>query len=98
MSVDGTYKVKVSSPIGEQEGKLVLKSEGNKITGTIEAPMGKADFSGNVNGNDVAWIMEISSPVGKAKLEFKGKVNGQDISGTVKTGIFGDFPFNGKKV
>jgi hypothetical protein len=98
MSVDGTYHVEINTPIGKQEGKLILKEEGAKLTGRVEASVGQKDFTGTVNGNDVAWSVEVSSPLGKMKLDFKGTVSGSAISGEVKTGSFGTSRFTGNKV
>ena len=98
MAVDGTYNIEIDTPMGKQESKLVLKSAGAKLTGTMESAMGKNDFTGSVKGNDVSWSMEINTPMGSMKLDFKGKVAGNDISGEVKAGDFGTSPFRGKKV
>jgi hypothetical protein len=98
MSVDGTYLVEINTPIGKQEGKLILKAEGARLTGRVEASLGQKDFTGTVNGNDVAWTVEISTPLGKMKLDFKGTVNGSAISGEVKTGSFGTSKFTGSKI
>jgi aerobic carbon-monoxide dehydrogenase large subunit len=98
MSVDGTYHVEINTPIGKQEGNLILKAEGTKLTGRVEASIGQKDFTGSVSGNDVAWSVEISSPLGKMKLDFKGAVSGGNISGEVKTGSFGTSRFTGKKL
>jgi hypothetical protein len=99
MSVDGTYKVEIDTPMGKQEAKITLKTSGNSLSGTMENPMGNASFSGGtVNGSDVSWKAEVSSPMGKLTLAFTGKVNGSDISGEVSIGAFGSSPFKGKRV
>jgi hypothetical protein len=99
MSVDGTYKIEIDTPMGKQEPKLTLKSAGDKLSGNMENSSGKMDFSGGaVKGNEVSWSTEINSPMGKMKLDYKGKVAGNDISGEVKAGDFSTFPFKGKKI
>lgn len=99
MAVDGTYKIEIDTPMGKQESKLTLKSDGAKLSGAMESSFGKNDFTGGaVKGNEVSFSMEITSPMGKMKLDFKGKVAGNDISGEVKAGDFGSSPFKGKKV
>jgi hypothetical protein len=98
MSVDGTYKIEIDTPMGKQEAKLTLKTAGNKLSGSMESSFGKMDFSGGaVKGNEVSWSTEINSPMGNMKLDYKGKVAGNDISGEVKAGDFGTSPFKGKK-
>ena len=99
MAVDGTYKIEIDTPMGKQESKLTLKAVGGKLSGTMESSFGTTNFSGGtVTGNEVAWNMEITSPMGKMALAYKGKVAGNAISGEVKAGDFGTSPFKGKKV
>ena len=99
MAVDGSYNVEIDTPMGKQTGKLILKTDGNTLSGSVEAEMGGLnEFSnGTVNGDEVAWAMELNSPMGKINLEYKGKVTGDDISGEVKAGDFGTSPFMGKR-
>jgi hypothetical protein len=98
MAIDGTYTIELDTPMGKQQAKLDLKTDGNKLEGTADTAMGKADFTGTGNGNDIAWEIKVSSPMGKLKLDFTGKISGNDISGEAKAGNFGSFPFKGKKI
>lgn len=99
MAIDGNYKIEIDTPMGKQESTLTLKTDGNKLSGNMESMFGKSDFSGGtVKGDAVAWVMQISSPMGDMKLEYSGQVSGNEISGQVKTGDFGTSPFKGKKV
>jgi hypothetical protein len=98
MAIDGTYKIEIDTPMGKQESTLTLKTAGDKLSGTAESMMGKNDFTGTVKGDEIAFDMNITSPMGDMKLEFSGKVTGSDITGEVKMGNFGSSPFKGKKV
>jgi aerobic carbon-monoxide dehydrogenase large subunit len=98
MSVDGTYSIEINTPMGKQQGKLILKEDGHKLTGRVEASLGEKDFTGTVNGNNIAWNMEFSSPMGKMKLDFTGTISGKAISGEVKAGSFGTSKFSGSKI
>ncbi len=98
MAIDGTYKIAIDTPMGKQEATLTLKTAGDKLSGTADSAMGKAEFTGTVKGNDLAWVQTVNSPMGEMKLEFTGKVTGSDIAGEVKMGSFGSAPFSGKKV
>ena len=99
MAVDGTYEIEIDTPMGKQKGKLTLKSDGNALSGTMENPMmGTQEFGGGtVNGGDVAWTMEMNSPMGSITLEYKLKITGDDIAGDVKAGNFGTSPLKGKR-
>lgn len=58
MAVDGNYKVEVSMPEGKRSLSIKLKSEGGKLSGTIDGPFGEHDFSGgSVSDNSAAWTV-----------------------------------------
>jgi hypothetical protein len=97
MPIDGTYKIELDTPLGKQAARLTLKTAGAVCSGHAEAELGQTDFTGTIKGDDLAWRMEINSPLGRMKLDCKGKVTGSDISGEVKAGAFGSFAFKGKK-
>ncbi len=98
MAVDGTYNVEIDTPMGKQESKLILKTDGDALSGSMESPMGTMEFSGGkVSGDNVTFEMEISSPMGQMKLECNLKVSGDEISGEVKAGDFGTSPLKGKR-
>jgi hypothetical protein len=98
MAIDGTYNVEIDTPMGKQESKLTLKTDGDKVSGSMDSPMGAMEFSGGkVSGDNVSWDMEIDSPMGKINLTYNLKVSGDDISGEVKAGDFGSSPLKGKR-
>jgi len=98
MAVDGTYSVEVESPMGKQAGTLTLKSDGDALSGSFSGAMGTQSFDGGtVSGDDVAWSITVSGPMGQMKLDFKGTVSGDDISGQVQLGSYGSAPFKGTR-
>ena len=99
MAVDGTYNIEIDTPMGKQQAKLTLKTDGGALSGSTESTFGTQEFSGGtVKGDDVSWSMEVSSPMGKMDLTYTGKVSGDEISGEVKAGNFGTSPFKGKRI
>jgi hypothetical protein len=98
MAIDGVYQVEMNTPMGKQQAKLILKTSGNSLSGTMENPLGNAEFSGGtINGADIAWKVELQTPIGKMSLNCKGNIQGSEITGEVVVGSFGSFPFTGKK-
>jgi hypothetical protein len=97
MGADGTYIVTADTPLGKQEARMTLRITGEVLTGTVEMPLGKADFTGTINGNDISWNMKLDTPVGKISPQVKGKINGNNIVGKIDAGILGVIPFSGKK-
>jgi len=98
MAVDGTWKLTVNTPMGEQQSTLTIKAAGTQLTGTQSAPSGESApiSDGAVNGNAVSWRAAISRPM-PLTLEFSGTVNGDQMSGEVKLGMFGTSSFTGKR-
>lgn len=94
--VDGTYDCTVKSPLGDQNLKLTVNSNGNTFTGQASGAMGASDVSGEVDGNTLKWKQQMTSPM-PMTLDITASVNGDDVSGTVGAGAFGSFPLTGKR-
>ena len=98
MSVDGTYKVELTTTMGTQSIELTLKTEGDSLSGTMDGYFGQQSFGGGkVSGNDVSWSVALESPVGEMKLDVNETVNGDEISGQVQIGSFRPSEFKGTR-
>lgn len=98
MSIDGSWKIIVNSPMGKQESTLELKADGATLLGTQSAQGGTSDIKdGKVDGDKVTWSNAITTPF-PMTLEFTGTVAGDTLNGSVKAGAFGSFPFEGARV
>lgn len=85
MAIDGTYKVKVKTPVGEQEGALTLSTAGGTLSGRLDNPKGSTEFSGGtITGNAVAFATKIRTPMGRLKAQVNGTVEGDRFHGTAK--------------
>jgi hypothetical protein len=98
VAIDGTYKIEIESPMGTQEVKLIFKAKGAVLDGSSESSFGTSRFTGKVKGDEVSWDTETNGPMGKMEFSFTGKIKGNDFSGEVKAGMFGTYPFKGKRV
>jgi hypothetical protein len=97
MAVDGNWNITMSTPMGDRDTTLRLKSAGGTLTGTQAAEGNSIDiFDGKVNGDDVSWKVSITNPM-PLTLEFTGKVSGDGISGEMGIGPMGSFPFTGTR-
>ena len=95
MSVDGNWKITMSTPMGERKATLTLKAAGGTLTGTQGADGNSGEiFDGTVSGDDVAWKVSITNPM-PLTLAFTGKVTGDTIGGEMGIGPMGSFPFKG---
>ena len=99
MSVTGTYDVTIDTPMGNQTGRLTIETNGAGFHGSITNDlMGSIDIAGgSVNGNAIAWAMDVTSPL-PMTLNCQATVNGDAITGTVKAGMFGTMELNGTRV
>ena len=97
MAVDGNWNITMTTPMGERNAALMLKSAGGTLTGTQSADGNSGEiFDGTVNGDDVAWKISITNPM-PLTLAFTGKVAGDAMSGDMGIGMMGSFPFKGTR-
>jgi hypothetical protein len=97
MSEDGTWNLTMETPMGERRSTLTLSTTGGKLTGQQEAEGNTTEIAeGTVSGNDVSWKVSITNPM-PLTLTFNGTVNGDALTGSADTGMFGSFPFEGKR-
>ena len=76
---------------------MTLVTDGNTLSGKMDGPQGTQEFEGGtVEGNDLAWKMEMTSPM-PMTLEVSASVDGDAISGNIKLGAFGDASFSGTR-
>mgnify|MGYP006086639339 CR=1 FL=1 len=97
MAADGTWNMKMSTPMGEQAGTLTLVTNGSTLTGTMSGPQGALDIEGGtVEGDSLTWTVNMTSPM-PIKVEATATVDGDSISGEAKLGAFGTGTFSGTR-
>jgi len=98
MAIDGTYNIDMESPMGKRTGKLTLKTDGSSLSGSYAGERGEQAFEGGtVEGDGVAWSIQMSGPMGQIQLDFEGAVSGDEISGQVQLGSYGSATFKGTR-
>jgi len=64
MSVAGTYKTIVKSPMGDQTGTLTVVPNGDSFTGSLVGSLGSMDINdGTVEGDTIKWKMNMVVPM-----------------------------------
>lgn len=97
MSVDGTWKVTVNSPMGKEETVLELRGEAGALQGTQSGAHGSYPIKeGRMNGDSISWSSSVTSPI-RITLQFTGTVVGDSMTGKVKLGMFGTYDFAGSR-
>ncbi|MEL7833520.1 hypothetical protein [Fodinibius sp. Rm-B-1B1-1] len=85
MQISGKYSVTVDTPMGVQEGSLILKAENGALSGTLTNPKGSFSFSnGTVQGNEIAFTTKIKTPMGRFKAKVSGIIEDDTFEGTAK--------------
>ena len=84
MPVAGTYKVRMKTPKGVQEGKMTLVVEGDLLRGTLEYSAGISKIEGTTNGNRVEFASHIKTSLGRLKASVTGVVEGNIFSGVAR--------------
>ena len=97
MSVDGTWKVIVSSPMGKEETTLEVRTEGGSLAGTQSGRQESNPIKdAKLDGENFSWLASVAKPF-PMTLEFKAVVSGNTMNGKVKAGSFGSFDFIGSR-
>jgi hypothetical protein len=97
MGISGTYKTGANSPMGRIEGLMILRTEGEALTGTMTGMGNAIEFqNGKVSGDDFEFEVTPQTPMGSMTITVKGTVDGDRISGNFITG-FGQMPFEGTR-
>lgn len=98
MSLDGTYKVTVQTPMGAQQGKLTVTTSGDTFSGCLETASGTSDFSGgSISGNTLQWRAETKTPLGAFDVGYKAVIEGDNLTGKAET-PFGSAPMKGTRI
>ena len=68
--IDGTYKVKLETPLGVKPAAITIRTQGNRVLGEIDAPIvGKQRVEGTLGPSDTFTAR------GTIRLMFAGKVD-----------------------
>jgi hypothetical protein len=82
---------------------FALKSEGNKLTGTVSMQFGDMEprsmevKNGTIEGEKFSFTTEMSTPNGDFKMNYKGSVEGDSLKGTSEREGGEPRPFEAKK-
>jgi hypothetical protein len=78
VNVAGTWKIAVAGQSGSAEQTIVLKQDGNKITGTFKGPRQSGTLEGLIDGNKITFHVNT-----RVALDYKGTVDGDSMKGTM---------------
>ena len=96
-NVAGNWKLTFETPNGPANPSLVLKQEGEKLTGTYKGRFGEFPLEGAVKGKEIKFTVKVNAQGQEFLLEYAGAVEGDTMKGKVKFGDMGEADFSGKK-
>ena len=83
-SVAGEWDASMNTPGGPRPIKLILKVDGEKLTGTAKRASGDVAITGTIKGDDIAFGYTIDYNGSAVTLTFTGKVKGDSMYGSVQ--------------
>jgi len=96
-NVAGNWKLTLETPNGPANPSLVLKQDGEKLTGTYKGRFGESPLEGAVKGKEIKFTVKVNAQGQEFLLEYAGAVEGDTMKGKVKFGDMGEADFSGKK-
>jgi hypothetical protein len=96
-NVSGNWKLTLETPNGAASPSLVLKQDGEKLTGTYKGRFGESPLEGTVKGKDIKFTVKVNAQGQEFVLEYTGAVEGDTMKGKAKFGDMGEADFTGKK-
>ncbi len=98
-NVSGKWAFSVVTENGTGTPTVVLKQEGEKITGTYESPrLGVRQIEGTIKGRDIRFVLSGGGAGDSPVLTFTGVVVGTDeMKGALSMGCLGTATFTAKR-
>ena len=87
--VAGSWQLSWQGRRGAQQGTLDLQQDGSKLTGTFQGPRGSSPLSGNVQGNQISFTVQMGGERRNFSMAFTGNVDGDKMSGSITGGLGG---------
>jgi hypothetical protein len=97
IDVTGTWDVSVTSQEGTAHPSLVLRQEGEKITGTYSGRMGETDLEGTLKGNDIRLAFTLKFREVSYKVTYTGTVTENTMQGSAHFGNEGSGSWSAKR-
>ena len=96
-NVTGNWKLTIETPNGTGNPSLVLKQDGEKLTGTYKGRFGDSQLEGTVKGKEIKFTFKVNAEGQEVKVEYAGAVDGDTMKGKAKYGDMFEGNFTGKK-
>jgi hypothetical protein len=95
--VTGTWLMTVEAPEGIAHPTILLKQEGEKITGTYRGRMGESELSGTIKGSEIRFSVTLKFQDVSYVVVFSGSVGDDSMKGTARFGDTGTGDWSAKR-
>lgn len=87
LDVSGEWTMAVNTDNGQVAATLVLKQDGEKVTGSIRSEMGEQTLEGTMKEKTLSFVFVFPAPDGSnMTVTMTGAVDGTSIKGTYDAG------------
>ena len=93
----GTRDATLTSPQGTFNVQLILKQDGEKVSGVVKSPRGELPIEGTTNGKDIKLKYTIKFQENDMLINLSGALDGASIKGTADYGGMAEGEFNAKR-
>jgi hypothetical protein len=97
IDVSGTWIMAVETGAGSGTPTVLLKQDGEKLTGQYSGQLGEAPVTGTAKGSAVEFGFDISVQGTPFHVTYVGTADPTSMKGAVKLGDLGEGTFTGKK-
>jgi hypothetical protein len=87
--VAGTWKLNFQTDQGAVDADLILKQDGEKVTGSLNSPQGEAPLEGTFKGGKLVLSMSVDAGGQALTITFDGALEKDTLKGNVDFGGFG---------
>jgi hypothetical protein len=93
----GTWDATLTSPQGTFNVQLILKQEGEKVSGVVKGQRGETPIEGTLNGTNLKLKYTIKFQENDMVIALTGALDGASIKGSADYGGLADGEFNAKR-
>lgn len=97
VDLTGTWALQVVVEAGTRTPTIVLKQDGQKLTGTYKSQIGEAPITGDVKDDGFTFQTTLSFEGNSFTLVYTGTVEGAEMKGRVSVADMGSGTFTGKR-
>lgn len=93
----GTWDVTLTSPQGTFNPQMILKQDGEKLSGVMKSQRGELPIEGTANGKDIKLKYTIKFQENDMLITLTGVLDGSSIKGSADYGGLADGEFSAKR-